>query len=82
MTDDRPMSESPTDGAKRLVRIMARRRRATSEPNLFTVFCREGGGEAEFKPALDYALLHGWISRRSDGLLTGPRQEGLRAASL
>lgn len=82
MTDDAASHGSPADGAKLLVRILARRRRATSEPDLRVIFEREGAALAAFGPAMQHALLHQWISRRADGFLTGPRREGRAAAGL
>jgi hypothetical protein len=82
MTDATQGQEAAIDGAKRVVRILARRRRATAEGDLLVIFGKEGGGGVWFKPAISYALLHGWITRRSDGFLTGPRLEGLRAVGL
>jgi hypothetical protein len=70
-------------GAKLVVKILARRKRATRASDLIAVFEREGGGgSADFKAAVDHAVLHGWITRRPDGSLTQPRREGLRAAGL
>jgi hypothetical protein len=82
MTDDTPIQASPIEGAKHLVRILARRRRATAEQDLRAIFEKEAAGTAEFKPAIEHALLHDWISRRSDGFLVGPRREGRKAAGL
>jgi hypothetical protein len=82
MTNDTPSHGLPADGAKLLVRILARRRRATSEPNLRVIFEREGAATAGFAAAMQHALLHHWITRRPDGFLTGPGREGREAAGL
>jgi hypothetical protein len=83
MTNDTQSFTSPTEGAKLLVRILARRRRATGEPDLRVIFEREGGIAVEFALAMQHALRHGWITRRADGLLTGsPSRQGREAAGL
>jgi hypothetical protein len=82
MAEESTSGGMPANGAKLLVRILARRRRATSEPNLRVIFEREGAATAEFAAAMQHALLHHWITRRPDGLLTGPRREGREAAGL
>ena len=80
---DQVAEDLVSNGAKLIVRILARRRRATGEPALRTIFEQEGGGtDGAFASAVSYALLHGWISRRPDCALTGPRMEGTRAAGL
>ena len=82
MTENTPNHGAPADGGKLLVRILARRRRPTSEPDLRVIFEREGAPAAGFAAAMQHALLHQWITRRPDGLLTGPRRKGLEAAGL
>jgi hypothetical protein len=82
MTDNTLSHGSSADGAKLLVRILARRRRATSEQSLRLIFEREGAATAGFAAAMQHALLHHWITRRPDGILTGPRREGREAAGI
>lgn len=82
---DRPDS-AVVVGAKLIVRIMARRKRATTEAELLTIFEREGGGgSAEFKAALAHALNVVWVRYRDANrrvLAGGPSRDGLKAAGL
>jgi hypothetical protein len=76
--------DSPTiAGAKLIVRIMARRKRATSEAELSVIFEKEARGlGAEFKAALGHALIAGWVKYRDAGrvLSGGATKAGLEAA--